>query len=144
MVAMPENPVSLSLVEAIRPIARRLNSASTFSTGKLGILSHLARNGRATTTELAATIRVTPQAVSLAARELDGMGLLGRAPDAEDRRRTWIELTDEGRSRLAQERAAGLKWLEDAISGRLTQPEQQSLETLIPLLRKLDPESGDA
>lgn len=141
---MPENTISLSLVEAIRPISRRLNSASTFSPGKLGILGHLARHGRATTTELAAIIRVTPQAVSLAARELEDMSLVGRAPDAEDRRRTWIELTEAGRQRLARERAAGLEWLEEAISTRLTQQEQQSLETLIPLLRKLEPEAHNA
>lgn len=141
---MPENSVSLSLVEAIRPISRRLNSASTFSPGKLGILGHLARHGRATTTELAAIIRVTPQAVSLAARELEDLGLLGRVPDAEDRRRIWIELTDAGRRRLVQERAAGLEWLESAISTRLTPQEQYSLETLIPLLRKLDSEAPNA
>lgn len=141
---MPENTISLSLIEALRTISRRLNSSSTFSLGKLGILSHLARHGRATTTELAAIIRVTPQAVSLVAREFEGLGLLERAPDAEDRRRIWIEMTDEGRKRLAQERAAGLEWLETAISTRLTQQEQQALESLIPLLRKLEPEARDA
>lgn len=138
---MPENPISVSLVEALRPISRRLNAASTFSAGKLGILAHLARHGRSTTTELAAIIRVTPQAVSLAARELEELGLLGRVPDADDRRRTWIELTEAGRQRLAQERAAGLEWLDEAISARLTAEEQLSLETLIALLRKLNPES---
>lgn len=141
---MPENTISLSLIEALRTISRRLNSSSTFSLGKLGILSHLARHGRATTTELAAIIRVTPQAVSLVAREFEGLGLLERAPDAEDRRRIWIEMTDEGRKRLAQERAAGLEWLETAISTRLTQQEQQALESLTPLLRKLEPEARDA
>ncbi|KAA0976065.1 MarR family transcriptional regulator [Paeniglutamicibacter gangotriensis] len=141
---MPENTNSLSLIEALRTISRRLNSSSTFSLGKLGILSHLARHGRATTTELAAIIRVTPQAVSLVAREFEGLVLLERAPDAEDRRRIWIEMTDEGRKRLAQERAAGLEWLETAILTRLTQQEQQALESLIPLLRELEPEARDA
>ncbi|WP_051059796.1 hypothetical protein [Paeniglutamicibacter gangotriensis] len=65
-------------------------------------------------------------------------------PDADDRRQTWIGTTDEGRQRLAQERAAGQEWLETAISTRLTQQEQQALESLIPLLRKLDPEARDA
>lgn len=135
---MTENSKTWELVAALRPISRRLNTSSTFSPGKMGILGHLAVHGRATTTELAAVIRVSPQAVSLAARELEAMGLLERLPDTEDRRRTWIELTEAGRQRLARERAVGLEWLETAISTRLTADERKALEAVIPLLQKLD------
>ena len=106
------------------------------------MLRHLAEHGRATTSELAAVVQVSPQAISLAARELERLGFVVRVPDAEDRRRIWIELTDAGRQKLAQEFAAGHGWLDRAIVERLTPEERKTLEAVIPILRKLGSEAS--
>jgi DNA-binding MarR family transcriptional regulator len=62
---------------------------------------------------------------------------------AEDRRRVWIELTDAGRQKLAQESSAGHGWLDRAIAERLTPDEQEKLEAVIPILRKLSSEASN-
>ncbi|WP_091256262.1 MarR family winged helix-turn-helix transcriptional regulator [Arthrobacter sp. ok909] len=92
--------------------------------------------------ELASVVHVSPQAISLAARELERLQLVMRVPDAEDRRRAWIELTDAGRQKLAQESAAGQGWLDRAITERLTTEERKALEAVIPILRKLGSEAS--
>jgi DNA-binding MarR family transcriptional regulator len=139
---MTDHSLTRSFFEALRPLLRRLTAERTLSPGKLGVLSHLAEHGRATTSELAAVVRVSPQAISLAARELERLQFVVRVPDAGDRRRTWIELTDAGRRKLAQELAAGHGWLDRAITERLTPEERKALEAAIPVLRKLGSEAS--
>jgi len=126
-----------SFFETLRPLLRRLNAQRTLSPGKLGVLSHLADQGRATSSALAAVVQVSPQGISLAARELERLGFVVRVPDPEDRRRTWLELTDAGRQKLAQELATGHAWIGRAIEERLTPEERTALEAAIPVLRKL-------
>jgi DNA-binding MarR family transcriptional regulator len=132
-----------SLFEALHPLLRQLNAERTISPGKIGVLRHLAERGRATTSELAVVVRVSPQGISLAVRELLGLGLVERAPDAEDRRRAWIEITPAGRQKLALESSAGQGWLDRAVAERLSPDERTSLAAAIPALRKLGTEPTD-
>ena len=133
-------PVAHDLLAAVQPLLLQVRARRSLSPGKLGILRHLLAAGRATTSELAAQIQVSPQGISLAAHELEELGLIDRTPDAVDRRRIWISLTDAGRDRLAQERAAGDAWLSQVISERLTPDEVALVEAAIPALRKITSE----
>ena len=123
--------------QALQPLLRRQNAERTLSSGKVGILLYLAEHGRATTTELAPVLQVSPQGISLAARELERSQFVARLTDAEDRRRVWIELTDVGRQKLVEELAAGHEWFDRAVEKRLMQDERKALEAVIPILRKL-------
>jgi DNA-binding MarR family transcriptional regulator len=107
----------------------------------MGVLRHPAEEGRATTSELAAVVHVSPQAISLAAREFERLQFIVRVPDTEDHRRTWIDLTAVGRQQLEQELAAGHAWLDRAVTKRLTSEERRVLEAAIPILRKLSSEA---
>ena len=134
-------PLSRDLLAAVQPLLAQVRSRRTLSPGKLGILHHVLTVGRATTSELAAQIQVSPQAISLAAHELETLGLIDRIPDTVDRRRIWIEPTDAGRDRFAQELADGHAWLSHIIGERLTPAEVAALEAAIPVLRKIGPEA---
>ncbi|MEV0766688.1 MarR family winged helix-turn-helix transcriptional regulator [Nocardia salmonicida] len=105
--------------------------------GKLGVLGYISKHGRVTATTLAAVQTVSPQAIATAVRELEGLGLVVRTPDSDDRRRVWVELTDAGRLRLTEERTAGLDWLEHIVAEWLTGEEQNFLADALPALRKL-------
>ncbi|WP_285314435.1 MarR family transcriptional regulator [Pseudarthrobacter sp. fls2-241-R2A-168] len=134
---LPDELMARSLLDALRPLLRRLNAERTLSPGKLGVLSHLAERGRATSSELAAVVHVSPQAISLSTGELERSGFVVRVPDAGDRRRAWIEITDAGRQKLVQELAAGHAWIDREIVERMTPEERAALQTAIPVLRKL-------
>jgi DNA-binding MarR family transcriptional regulator len=121
----------------LHPIWRRLTADRTISVGKLGILGYLTKNGPATASTLASSEKVSPQAITTAVREMENLGLLVRTPDEHDRRRIWIEVTEAGRLRLAEERAVGADWLQEAISARLRPDEETILEQVIPILHKL-------
>ncbi|MBC2640495.1 MULTISPECIES: MarR family winged helix-turn-helix transcriptional regulator [unclassified Rhodococcus (in: high G+C Gram-positive bacteria)] len=132
-----EQATAQVLREALRPIWRQFTAGRTISVGKIGVLAYLAKHGQTSASTLATAERISPQAIATAVRELEGLGLVVRTPDEQDRRRIWIELTDSGRERLAQERSKGLDWLEQAIAERLTAEEKKTLDSVVPILRKL-------
>ena len=132
-----EQATAQVLREALRPIWRLLTSGRTMSVGKIGVLAYLSKHGRTSASTLASSEKITPQAIATAVRELEGLGLVARTPDEQDRRRIWIELTDAGRERLARERSEGLDWLNHAIAERLTADEKRTLDSVVPILRKL-------
>ncbi|MEV0336606.1 MarR family transcriptional regulator [Nocardia sp. NPDC050717] len=125
------------LGEVLHPIARRLFTGRTISSGKLGVLVYLSTHGRATASTLATVQTVSHQAIATAVRELEALGLVLRTPDSEDRRRVWVEVTDAGRARLLEERAVGQDWLARALAERLTDEERAVLDEALPVLRKL-------
>ena len=129
--------IAIALVDLLRPMAARVSAARTLSAGKISILRHLAAHGRATTAELALVVRVSPQAVSLAAKELQGVDLIAREPDDEDRRKGWLVLTELGRQRLEEELLVSSRWLEEAVSTRLSPAEASVVADVVPLLRRL-------
>ncbi|MGM7669322.1 MarR family winged helix-turn-helix transcriptional regulator [Microbacterium sp. A93] len=134
---LADSAPTAELLESLQPILRRILAERTLSPGKMGILRHVAENGRASTAELASTVQVSPQAISLATRELEGLGLIRRVPDETDRRRMWVHPTEAGRGRLGEETLAGRSWLHQVIQDRLTPAERQTLTHAIPVLRKL-------
>ncbi|MFC9551516.1 MarR family winged helix-turn-helix transcriptional regulator [Rhodococcus sp. NPDC056960] len=139
-----EQATAQVLREALRPIWRQLTTGRTISVGKIGVLAYLSKHGQTSASTLATAERISPQAIATAVRELEGLGLVVRTPDEQDRRRIWIELTDAGWERLAQERSKGLDWLEQAIAERLTAEEKKTLDSVVPILRKLvDDAPGD-
>lgn len=140
--SVDDSAPTAELLETLQPILRRIMVERTLSPGKVGILRHVAVNERASAAELAAAVQVSPQAISLATRELEDLGLIQRVPDETDRRRTWIHPTAAGRQRLAEETQAGRSWLYGALRERLTPVERQTLAEAIPVLRKLTAEPG--
>ncbi|KAA9135792.1 MarR family winged helix-turn-helix transcriptional regulator [Microbacterium caowuchunii] len=135
--------LATELLEALRPLSDRLAAVRTLSAGKIGILRQLAIRGRATTSDLAGEVRVSQQAVSLAARELEELGYLARSPDPDDRRRTWLSLSEAGHRRLADELAAGSSWLAAAIEDSLTAAQRRELAAAVPALRALGRANAD-
>lgn len=132
-----EQATAQVLREALRPIWRQLTAGRSISVGKIGVLAYLSKHGQTSASTLATAEKISPQAIANAVRELKSLGLVVRTPDEQDRRRIWIELTDAGRERLAQERSNGLDWLEHAIAERLTDEEKKTLDSVVPILRKL-------
>jgi DNA-binding MarR family transcriptional regulator len=68
--------------------------------------------------------------------ELEESRFVERHPDPEDRRRVLIELTEEGRTALEDDRRHRVGWLVSVIE-RLSREEQRVLKQATELLRRL-------
>ena len=83
--------------------------------------------------ELSRALEVSPASITKLAHGLTRLNLVQRLPDAQDKRRTWIELTPEG-SRLAEESLPGARQLTRARWQGLTREEKRMLSHLLSKL----------
>ncbi|HEU5215991.1 MAG TPA: MarR family winged helix-turn-helix transcriptional regulator [Gaiellaceae bacterium] len=118
-------------------LVRRLRAEYSFPVAQASVLSRLDRDGAQTTSALAAAERVRPQSMAQTLAELEAAELIARRPDPADRRRIHIELTQQGRQRVLEERGKREDWLAAAIAAELSPEEQRTVLTAIPLLRRL-------
>lgn len=118
-------------------LVRRLRAEHRFSLAHGSVLGRLDREGPRGTSDLAAAERVRPQSMAQTVSELEAEGLISRRPDPDDGRRALLELTDKGRLTLEAERRQREGWLFEAISGQLSQQEQEELARAVELLRRL-------
>jgi DNA-binding MarR family transcriptional regulator len=101
-----DNDVS-AVVTAARQFAAVIEERATLplreydlSMGELRGVLAIQRRGRANGRELASELRLTPSAIVAICDRLETRGYVRRVRDRDDRRVTWVVLTDEGASRL--------------------------------------------
>lgn len=138
---MPTRVDSSLLASELRVVlgqlVRRLRAEHRFPLTHAAVLGRLDREGPQSTVDLAGAERVRPQSMGQTLAELESQGLVSRRPDIRDRRRTLIELTDDGRRVLAEDRQRREGWLAQAIQEGFSAEEQAVLNEAIPLLARL-------
>jgi DNA-binding MarR family transcriptional regulator len=100
------------------------------------VLATLRDSGSRRITELAESEAIAQPTVTTLVGRLERDGLVQRAPDPDDARAVRVHLTDAGRARLAEMRAARALLL-DARLERLTTDERALLISALPVLDKL-------
>jgi len=118
-------------------LVRRLRMEHRFSMTQAAVLGRLDREGLQSISAIAKAERVRPQSMSQTLGELEAEGLIARRPDERDGRRIMVELTDEGRAALQQDRALREGWLAHALEGELSDRERALLEEAVRLLDRL-------
>ena len=129
--------VASDLRVVLGQLMRRLRVEHRFSLSHGAVLGRLDRDGPQSVSELAAAERIRPQSMAQTVSELEADGLLARHPDAADRRRAVVELTEAGRVVLAADRRQREGWLARAIADDFSAEEQRVLSEAIGLLRRL-------
>lgn len=107
---MPASDESLQLTAtdlrmAAFRLARRLRcvrAVDAMSDAQLAVLATLRMHGRRTITSLAERERVTAPSMTNMINGLEEQGLVVRTPDAEDRRRVQVDITDAGIAIVAE------------------------------------------
>jgi DNA-binding MarR family transcriptional regulator len=129
------NEYSLQLMWTLRQESFRAFEPLGFRPVRALLLELIGR-GYVYPKQLADMLDTVPSAISAMLGELEERGLVAREIDTNDRRRVQLKLTDEG-----QETRKTLKnaWRDTSFS-RLKQLEEDELETLLEIYRKiLDP-----
>jgi DNA-binding MarR family transcriptional regulator len=119
--------------------------ASDLTGPQVTVMTCLVSRGSMTLTELSGTLGMTHSTASGIVDRLQARGLLRRSPDATDRRRTRISVTDKV-TRYVRELAAGPSGRLAAALERATPAERRAIKTglgrLSALLRPPDARSG--
>lgn len=130
-------PLASELRVVLGRLLRRLRAEHRFPLTQAAVLGRLDRDGTQGIGDLAAAEQVRPQSMSQTLAELEADGLIRRLPDERDGRRILVELTDDGRQALGQDRALREGWLSSAIAEGFSEPELKVLEQAVGLLRRL-------
>jgi DNA-binding MarR family transcriptional regulator len=132
--------VAEALVASLGAISRRLRQVRVvedLAQPESIALSSLARNGPATSAELARIENVRPQSMHATVTSLVRRGLVSRAPDPADGRRMVLELTAAGRAKARDKRSARSAQIATVLASDFTAEERATLLAAAPLLERL-------
>lgn len=125
--------------QAIGVLVRRVRAAAAsheLSLTESAVMARLARDGPATTADLARAEGMKPQSMGTTIAVLEEMGMVERKPHPSDGRQVNIELTAKGGAVRNSTRAAKRTWLAQAIS-QLDRQEQATLFTAADIIKRL-------
>lgn len=109
------------------------------------VLGVIERRGAAVSPgQIAEDLVMTTSNVAAALRSLEAAGLISRQRDSNDARRVRIELTEDGRRLVVDDRRRRDDWLCDTINASLSPREQKLLRQAGELMSRLAYEGLDA
>jgi len=127
------------VMDAVGMLVRRIRSQPSLqglSLTEKGVISRLAREGAATTAELARVQGMKPQSMGAVVIPLEQQGFVSRKAHATDGRQQLIEVTETGIAKYKEHRAARRHWLSDAMQ-ELTEEEQETVFAAGKILERL-------
>ena len=141
---MPKTQIdTLSIADRLRPVLLRVGRELRREARDVGVspeqvslLVAIKYTPGIGVRELAARERVSPPALSNHIDRLERDGLVSRTPDASDRRRVGLTLTDEGQRVLRRVRSRRTAWLATRLRG-LSPDELDAVEAAIEPLSQL-------
>jgi DNA-binding MarR family transcriptional regulator len=127
------------LTQAIGLLVRRVRAAAAsheLSLTESAVMARLAKDGPATTAELARAESMKPQSMGTTIAALEERGLVERRPHPTDGRQVNIELTAKGAEVRKSAREAKRTWLAQAIA-QLDEEERETLFEAGEIIRRL-------
>jgi DNA-binding MarR family transcriptional regulator len=129
----------IEFAQAIGLLVRRIRAAASgheLSLTEYAVLARLAKNGPATTAELARAESVRPQSMSATVATLEEMGLVHRKPHPTDGRQMKIDLTAKGTAVRSTAKDAKRTWLAQAMA-QLSEEERETLFKARHIIKRL-------
>jgi len=125
--------------QAVGLLLRRIRAAAAgheLSLTESAVLARLAKDGPATTAELARAESVRPQSMGTTIGTLEERGLIQRKPHPTDGRQVKIELTAKGTVVRNSAKEAKRTWLAQAIA-QLSEQEKETLFKAGEIIKRL-------
>lgn len=129
-------PLAADLRIAVGQLIRRLRSENRFPLTQTWVLGRLDREGPASVSDLAQSMRVRPQSMAQTVGDLEAERMVERRPDPDDGRRALVSLTADGRARIEEDRAVREGWLVKALE-ELPESDRETVERAVELLARI-------
>jgi DNA-binding MarR family transcriptional regulator len=129
----------IDLTQAIGLLLRRVRAATAsedLSWTESLVMARLAKDGPATTADLARAEGMKPQSMGTTVAALEKLGIVARKPHPTDRRQVNIELTAKGVALRKSTKDAKLTWLLQAIA-QLDTEQQKTLFAAGAIIKRL-------
>jgi len=138
---MPRKSLELDVIDftqAMGLLVRRVRAAASheLSLTESAVVARLARNGPATTADLARAEGMKPQSMGTTIAALEEMGIVERTPHPTDGRQVNIELTAKGAAMRKTAKDQKQTWLAQAIA-QLDKQDQATLFAAGEIIKRL-------
>jgi DNA-binding MarR family transcriptional regulator len=139
---MPRKTLDIAVIDLMQSIGllvRRVRAAAgshELSLTEASVLGRLAKDGPATTADLARAEGMKPQSMGTAIAALEEMGMVERKPHPTDGRQVNIGLTSRGAAVRKSAKDAKQTWLMQAIS-QLDESERETLFKAGEIIKRL-------
>jgi len=139
---VPRQPFDIAVTDlshAIGLLVRRMRAAAAsheLSLTEAAVIGRLAKDGPATTADLARAESMKPQSMGTTIAALEEMGLVARKPHPIDRRQMNVELTGKGEAMRKSVKDSRRTWLAQAIA-QLDKQEQATLFEAGEIVKRL-------
>jgi DNA-binding MarR family transcriptional regulator len=121
-------------------LVRRLRQVPTegeLTLSESSALARLDRGGPTTASALAKLEQISPQSIGATIAALEARGLIARAADPADGRRSILTVTPEGLALLWSRRNARTEHLARTLAASFSPAEVEQLLAILPLLERL-------
>jgi len=129
----------IDFIQAIGLLVRRVRAEAAsheLSLTEAAVMARLAKDGPATTADLARAEGMRPQSMGTTIAALEEMGMVERKPHPTDGRQVNIELTGKGAAVRESAKDAKRTWLAQAIA-QLDKQEQATLFAAGEIIKRL-------
>jgi DNA-binding MarR family transcriptional regulator len=129
----------IDFTQAVGLLLRRVRAATAseeLSWTESLVMARLAKDGPATTADLARAEGIKPQSMGATVAALEKAGIVARKPHPTDGRQVNIELTTKGAALRKSSKDAKLAWLVQAIA-QLDPEQQQTLFAAGEIIKRL-------
>ena len=129
----------VDLMQTIGLLVRRVRTASAsheLSWTESVVMARLAKDGPATTADLARAEGMKPQSMGTTIAALEEMGIVERKPHPSDGRQVNIQLTAKGAAMRKSSKDAKLTWLAQVIA-QLDERERETLFKAGEIIKRL-------
>jgi DNA-binding MarR family transcriptional regulator len=129
----------IDFTQAIGLLVRRVRAASAseeLSWTESLVMARLAKDGPATTADLARAEGIKPQSMGTTVAALEKLGIVERKPHPTDGRQVNIELTAKGAALRKSAKDAKLAWLAQLIA-QLDEEQQKALFAAGEIIKRL-------
>src|SRR5580692_2720455 len=133
------NDSAIDLIQSLGLLTRRVRAAAgshELSLTEAAVMGRLAKDGPATTADLARAEGMKPQSMGTTIAVLEEMGMVERKPHPTDGRQVNIELTAKGAAVRKSAKDARRTWLAQAIS-QLTDQDREALFVAGEVIKRL-------
>jgi|SRR5580658_5127254 DNA-binding MarR family transcriptional regulator len=130
---------AIDLIQAVGLLMRRVRAAAAsheLSLTEAAVMARLAKDGPATTADLARAEGMKPQSMGTTVAALEEMGMVERKPHPTDGRQVNIELTAKGADVRNRAKDAKRTWLVQVIA-QLDKQEQATLFAAGEIIKRL-------
>ncbi len=131
-----ENSIAFEVMHIYRRLLQRGSQAMermNIGVGQVPILTLLSENGTMTQRQIAEEIRVTPATICGTMKRMEKAGLVRREANEKDGRVSCISLTEEGRVRMTEAKAA----IDQSHSEMLSNFSEEELRTLYNFVSRM-------